>query len=158
MDNQKRTRIVAAVGVVSITAAGLQRLARFALVSALGLAIDVGLFLTLLAASLRAGYANFLSAAAAVAFVYFVSTRRVFAYKGRFLIQLFVVYAVYQIAAVTAASWVVDLIVRAGVSPLISKALILPATFSANYVFMDFLTKTKPGPQPAKTETDQPDK
>jgi putative flippase GtrA len=133
------------LGIVSIRATLLQKLARFALVSGLGLVIDVGVFLLLLEFSLRTGYANLVSAATAVTFVYFVSTRHVFAYHGRFLMHLFAVYAVYQIAAVTAASWAVDFIARMGAVPIIAKALILPVTFSANYIFMDFLTKTKPG-------------
>jgi putative flippase GtrA len=152
MDNQKKPEelaVLSSVGVVSISLAGLQKVLGFALVSGVGLAIDVGLFLILLAVSLRAGYANMLSAAAAVTFVYFVSTRHVFAYNGRFLIHLFVVYAVYQLVAVTAASWAVDLIVRLGFSPVVAKVVILPVTFTANYVFMNFLTKTKPGRQVA---------
>jgi putative flippase GtrA len=121
----------------------LKKLGKFALISAAGLSIDVGLFLIFLTLSWRAGYANLLSAAVAVTFVYFVSTKHVFAYHGRFLIHLFFVYVVYQILAVTAASWVVDWIVRLGVLPLVSKILMLPVTFSANYIFMDLLTRTK---------------
>ena len=41
------------------------------------------------------------------------------------------------------ASWIVDHIAQLGVLPMITKLLILPATFCANYVFMDFLTKRK---------------
>jgi putative flippase GtrA len=118
--------------IVSISGASLRKLARFALVSGMGLAIDVGLFLILLTVAWRAGYANFLSATSAVTFVYFVSTRHVFAYKGRFLIHLFVVYLLYQIAGVTAASWAVGFIVQLGLPPLLAKFLILPVTFSTN--------------------------
>jgi putative flippase GtrA len=121
----------------------LSKLARFALVSAIGLAIDVCLFLSLVNGGLRSGLANLLSAATAVTFVYFVSTRRIFDYEGRFLLQLFVFYAIYQVLAVVAASWAVDKLVGMGVIPLIAKSLILPVTFSANYVFMDFLTRTR---------------
>jgi putative flippase GtrA len=114
---------------------------RFALVSGAGLAIDVGLFLGLTLAGVRAGYANFISASVAVTFVYFVSTKRVFDYRGRFLVPLFALYLAYQAIAVLAASWAVDFIVLQGAPPLLSKLLILPITFATNYLFMDFLTR-----------------
>jgi putative flippase GtrA len=79
----------------------------FALVSGVGLALDFGSFLLLVFAGLRPGFANLVSATAAVTFVYFVSTKQVFDYQGRFLFQLFVVYLVYQALAVGIASWAV---------------------------------------------------
>jgi putative flippase GtrA len=121
----------------------LTRLLRFALVSGTGLAIDVGLFLVLVHLGLRAGYANLISATVAVTFVYFVSTRNIFNYAGRFLLPLFLLYLGYQVVAVSAASWAVDLIVALGILPVLAKALILPITFSANYLFLDYLTRTR---------------
>lgn len=121
----------------------LSRLLRFALVSGTGLAIDVGLFLVLVDLGLRAGFANLISATVAVTFVYFVSTRRIFNYAGRFLLPLFLLYLSYQALAVSAASWAVDAIVALGVLPVLAKALILPITFSANYLFLDYLTRTR---------------
>lgn len=123
--------------------AAMAKVMRFALVSGVGLALDVGLFLALNAAGMRAGYANLVSAAVAVTFVYFVSTRRVFNYDGRFLLALFWVYFAYQALAVAAASWAVDALVAMELAPLLSKGLILPVTFSANYLVMDFLTKSR---------------
>jgi hypothetical protein len=37
----------------------------------------------------------------------------------------------------------VDAIVALGVLPVLAKALILPITFSANYLFLDYLTRTR---------------
>ena len=119
----------------------LSRLMRFGVVSAAGLGLDVGLFLLLVHLGMRAGYANLISAAVAVTFVYIASTKRVFEYAGGFLAQLFVLYASYQILAVAAASWTVDFIVALGVEPVVSKGLILPVTFFANYLFLNFLTR-----------------
>jgi len=121
----------------------IPKLLRFSLISATGLALDVGLFVLLVHLGLRAGYANFISASVAVTFVYFVSTKSVFEYAGRFLIPLFLLYVAYQALAVTVASWAVDAIVALDVLPILAKGLILPVTFSANYLFLDFLTRTR---------------
>lgn len=128
----------------------LKKVGKFALISGAGLALDVTLYSFLLMASLRPGYANLISAATAVTFVYVTSTRRVFEYKGRFLVPLFIVYATYQVAAVAAASWAVDTIVRMGATPIFAKIVILPITFSANYVFMHTLTSGSLSRQTAK--------
>lgn len=119
----------------------LSRLIRFGAVSAAGLGLDVGLFLLLVHLEMRAGYANLISAAVAVTFVYIASTKRVFEYAGSFLVQLFVLYVFYQILAVAAASWTVDYIVALGVEPVVSKGVILPVTFFANYLVLNFLTR-----------------
>jgi hypothetical protein len=119
----------------------LKKLTGFAFVSAAGLAIDVCLFLSLVNIGLRPGFSNLLSAATAVTFVFMISTKRVFSYRGRFLFQLFFLYAVYQSLAVIAASWAVDKMVNSGIISLAAKGLILPVTFTTNYVFMHFLTR-----------------
>lgn len=139
------SRLGRATGVIDRLASTelIHRVFRFALVSGAGLGLDMSLFAGLVALGLRAGFANVVSAGAAVAFVYFTSTRRVFAYRGQFLLQLFVVYVGYQVVAVSLASWAVDALVRFGTRPLLAKVMILPATFSANYLFMSFLTKPR---------------
>lgn len=121
----------------------LTRVVGFALVSGAGLAIDFGLFLAMVELfGVRAGPANFVSAAVAVSFVYFVSVRRLFAYEGRFLLSLFALYLVYQFLAVTAASWAVDwLVADVHVLPALAKIIILPVTFTANFLFMSFITR-----------------
>jgi putative flippase GtrA len=115
----------------------------FGAVSGLGLAIDFVVFLVLLNSGLRADIANFVSAGAGVAFVYFSSVRRIFAYEGRFLKLLFLFYLSYQIVAISLASWAVGALVSAHVLPILAKILILPATFSANYLFMSFITRSR---------------
>ncbi len=135
--------------VVAVTVAELSskrgvvaKVLSFAAVSGVGLALDVVIFLLLTEVGWRAGFANATSAFAAVSFVYFTSTRHVFSYQGRFLLPLFGAYLLYQVVAVFLASWAVDSLVGFGMSPLISKAVILPVTFTCNYTFMAFLTKT----------------
>lgn len=116
----------------------------FGLVSGMGLALDYGLFLLMVEGGLRPGWANLISAGAAVTFVYFASVRRIFAYEGKFLARLFALYAIYQVAAVAAASFAVDLLVTsAHLSPVWSKSIILPFTFGANFLFMIWLTRAK---------------
>lgn len=123
----------------------IARVFQFALVSAAGLALDFGLFIALVDAGVRTGWANLLSAGAAVAFVYLVSVRRIFAYQGQFLFRLFAAYAVYQIAAVTAASWLIDFaVLRFDQTPVWAKVIFLPLTFTANFLFMSWLTRAKP--------------
>lgn len=120
--------------------AHLRRLALFAAASGAGLAIDFLLFLAFLAGGTTPGYANLLSGTAAVSFVYFTSVRRIFSYRGRFLLGLFVAYLAYQSAGVGLASWAVTSLAALQVPPLLAKLMILPVTFPANYVFMSLLT------------------
>lgn len=120
--------------------AHLGRLALFAAASGAGLAIDFLLFLMLVAGGTTAGYANLLSGTAAVSFVYFTSVRRIFSYRGRFLLGLFAAYLAYQAAGVSLASWAVASLAASQVPPLLAKLMILPVTFPANYGFMSLLT------------------
>ena len=114
----------------------------FAILSAAGLAIDMGVFWVLVTLGLRAGFANLISASLAVTFVYFSSAKSIFSYHGGFLLRLFLLYAAYQVVAVLAASLAVDqLVVALGLAPLLAKVAILPVTFSANFLFMTFLLR-----------------
>lgn len=116
------------------------KLLRFGLVSGLGLATDVLLYVLLYRAGVAPGFANLLSASTAVTLVFVLSQRRVFRYGGRFLLPLFLGYVVYQVLAVTAASaGVAALVARAGLAPLAAKAVVTPITFACNYGFMTAL-------------------
>jgi hypothetical protein len=117
----------------------LGRVALFAAASGAGLAIDFLLFLALLTGGATPGYANLLSGTAAVSFVYFASVRRIFSYRGRFLLGLFAAYLAYQAAGVRLASWAVAALAMLQVPPLLAKLIILPVTFPANYLFMSLL-------------------
>lgn len=113
---------------------------RFAGVSATGLALDLSLFAVLAHAGARPGIANVVSATFAVAFVYFASVRRVFAYGGSHVLPLYGVYCAYQILAIGAASWAVDTLATL-LGAIVAKLAILPATFFANYAFMRYITR-----------------
>lgn len=115
----------------------------FGAVSGVGLALDVGLFLILIRAGLAPTIANLISATSAVTFVYFASVYRVFSYEGQFLLPLFGAYLGYQAAAVTAASLAVGYLSRQWMPPPLAKLAILPLTFSANFLFMAFLTRRR---------------
>ena len=116
------------------------RALRFGLVSGLGLALDVALFLTLVHARVGAFEANVVSSAAGLTFVYCASVRRIFRYDGRFIVPLFAAYVLYHVCGTLFVSWAISGVVRLGVAPAIPKIGILPATFTANYLFMSWLT------------------
>ena len=116
------------------------RALRFGLVSGLGLALDVGLFLTLVQAGVSAFEANVVSSAAGLTFVYCASVRRIFRYDGRFIVPLFAAYVLYHVCGTLFVSWAISGVVHLGVAPAIPKIGILPVTFSANYMFMSWLT------------------
>ncbi len=131
------------------------QIVKFAIVSGVGLGLDFVIFIALVSASAEPFWANLVSGGAAVTFVYFASVRRIFSYAGRFLLPLFALYMLYQCLGVTTASWAVAAIAEHA-SPLVAKLLILPVTFSANYLFMSYLTRSaarlKQTPLPAGPE------
>jgi hypothetical protein len=114
----------------------------FAAVSGAGLAGDILIFLGLIEIGLPPLVANALSATCAVTWVYFASVKRIFRYRGEFLIVLFFAYVAYQVAAIAAASGTVEFLARTGMRPLTAKLVILPVTFGANYAFMAWLTRS----------------
>ena len=143
----KRRRAVGAVKGNSLDFSAIRqlviRVAGFSILSAMGLTIDIAIFSLLVHFGLRPGYANLVSAGLAVTFVYFSSAKKVFQYHGRFLLPLFLIYLLYQVAAVLAASFAVDRLAIAGFKPIIAKLLILPVTFTANYISMNFLLRAR---------------
>jgi len=121
-----------------------RRMTGFGFCSAAGLTLDCGLFLALTWRSFLAPeWANLISASAAVTLVYFLSVRRVFAYQGRFLLFRFLVYALYQVAAISAASWGVGALARLGLWPIAAKLLVLPVTFLCNFTAMQGITRQR---------------
>ena len=116
------------------------RALRFGLVSGIGLALDIGLFLTLVHAGVGAFAANIVSSGAGLTFVYCASVRRIFRYDGRFIVPLFAAYVFYHVCGTLFVSWAISRVVHLGVAPAIPKIGILPATFTANYLFMSWLT------------------
>jgi len=118
----------------------IPRLLRFAGVSGLGLCLDYALYAALYEAGLPAGWANLISAGTAVSFVYVASVRGVFASRRDDIHRLFVAYAGYQVAAVGLASVAVDLMTSLLDGRYIAaKTVVLPASFTANYLFMGWL-------------------
>ncbi len=118
----------------------LGRILKFAGVSGAGLCLDYAIYTLLCTSGLDAGVANLVSAACGVTFVFVVSARRVFASSEHFLLSLFVAYALYQVAAISLASWAVHgATVLFHGRFLLGKTLVLPFSFSANYLFMSWL-------------------
>lgn len=121
----------------------IRRVTGFAAASGIGLALDFGLFLLLVEGKQTPASANLVSATAAVSFVYFATVHRVFSYRGRLLLLLFIAYLAFQAIAVTAASVCVGYLACYWMVPALAKLAILPATFSANFLFMSWLTKRR---------------
>lgn len=119
------------------------RALRFGVVSALGLALDFSLFLTLIRLGVSPFAANLASSAIALTFVYCASVRRVFRYEGRFIAALFIAYLVYHVCGTLLISLFISEVVHRGVAPALVKIGIIPATFGANYLFMHWLTTNR---------------
>ena len=116
------------------------RILKFAGVSGAGLCLDYAVYSALCASGVPAGWANLVSAGLGVSFVFAVSARRIFASEDHFLLGLFAVYALYQVAAVSAASWLVGEATHVlDGRYLLGKTLVLPLSFTANYLFMSWL-------------------
>jgi putative flippase GtrA len=128
----------------------LGRIIRFAGVSGAGLCLDYAVYSLLCASGVPAGWANLVSAGLGVTFVFAVSARRIFASSERFLLGLFAIYALYQLAAVSAASWLVGEATHVlDGRYLLGKTLVLPLSFTANYLFMSWLFGARRRSEPA---------
>ena len=128
----------------------LTRILKFAGVSGAGLCLDYAVYSLLCAGGVGAGWANLVSASLGVTFVFIVSARRIFAGSDRFLLGLFALYAGYQVLAVSAASWLVGEATHVlDGRYLIGKTLVLPLSFTANYLFMSWLFGARRRSEPA---------
>jgi hypothetical protein len=120
--------------------ARLIEIAKFAGASGAGLLLDYAIYTALCEAGLAAGWANLISASVGVTFVFLVSAHRIFDSTGHFLTRLFVVYALYQVVAVAAASGLVGAMTDVFDGQyLLGKTVVLPLTFTSNYLFMAWL-------------------
>lgn len=117
---------------------------RFGFISGVGWAMDFSLFALLGLIGTPLWLANFLSASIAVSFVFFASVRRVFRYNGEYILRSLVAYVIYQVVAIFIASVIIDIISSEFTIPsLISKLLVTPFTFYANFQFMSIITTGK---------------
>jgi len=124
-----------------------RKLISFAAISLIALVADFCLFLLLFhVVGLRADVANFISAIATCAIAYFTSTKHIFAYRGGFLVSLFLVYLVYQLVLLTTVSWAVGFLVGLGLTAALAKALTVPVTFCSNYLMIQFLSRPRSRP------------
>ena len=108
-----------------------------------GLALDFALFLVLVRTHVAPFWANIISSATALTFVYAVSVRRVFRYDGRFIVPLFAVFVTYHLGGTLLFSWVISRLVQEGAGPALAKVAVLPLTFLTNYAFMSWLTRNR---------------
>lgn len=113
----------------------------FGVISGIGWLIDFSVFSGLAWAGVPVWAANMAGASIAVLFVFFSSVRRVFRYQGSYLLGKLIAYIAYQVVAITLASLLIDALTQwMGIAPLLSKVLVTPLTFYANFQFMSFIT------------------
>jgi putative flippase GtrA len=128
----------------------LTRIVKFAGVSGAGLCLDYAVYSLLCASGVPAGWANLVSAGLGVTFVFCVSARKIFESSDRFLLGLFAIYALYQVIAVSAASWLVGEATHLlDGQYILGKTLILPLSFTSNYLFMSWLFGARRRSEPA---------
>ena len=117
---------------------------RFGFVSGLGWLIDFCLFVSLGWLRAPVWAANMVGASVAVLFVFFASVRQVFEYEGGYLVGKLIAYVVYQVIAILAASLLIDALTHwFDLAPVLSKVIVTPLTFYANFQFMSFITTGK---------------
>ena len=119
------------------------RMFRYALVGGAGLVLDFTLFLALVHAGLGSFKSNIVSSGTTLTFVYFISVRQIFRYHGKFILPLFAAYLTYHFCGTLLVSWVIMRLVHLDIAPALAKIAILPATFTANYLFMSWLTRNR---------------
>lgn len=129
----------------------------FAIISGLGWLIDVGVTMGLVQFGMTPFIASFAGAAIAVSFVYVVSRLVVFQINQLGSVTDYTIYVVWQIFAITVASFLVAMIggvlaPHVGALALatgVGKVLVTPLTLAANYLFMRWLTQRRrtPGEQ-----------
>lgn len=126
----------------------------FAALSGTGWLLDVGLTMALVSRGVPPFWASVVGAAAAVSWVYLASRLTVFEDKTVGSRSDYVIYVLWQIAAITLASvcvatltqWIDPMIERGTIATSeslasgIAKVIITPVTLGANYAFMKWLT------------------
>ena len=108
---------------------------KFFLVSLIGLIIDVALFLYLLRNFNDAFLTNIVSSIVAVSFV-FVAYRYLKIGKVYSFLQHFF-WLIYQLVTILCFSYIIHLMIVINTPPLFAKLIILPITFSLNYLVLN---------------------
>lgn len=128
-----------------------EKIWKFVAVSGTGWIIDVGIYICLIRyMDSTPLYANVISAAVAVTFVFFVSVYKIFLkQRGRYVFVGLSIYLVYQAVSIFLFSYLIDGATQIfiyhhlflqGISPILAKFIITPITLATNYFFMRLLT------------------
>jgi putative flippase GtrA len=121
----------------------LHNFIKFFFISGLGLCIDISIYHILIyLVSLRAFYANFLSSWSAITFVFIFSGRMIFK-NNNFSFIKYVTWLIYQLCGISFFSYVIDLLVKYGLHPTLSKLVTVPFTFSINYLVITLLLRNR---------------
>ena len=111
---------------------------KFGLISALGLSIDILIF-SILIIFINTFLSAFISASAGVIFVYFISKyNSIKAFKFGFITWLF-----YQIFNITIFSSLISIIAKIIDCELCAKFILIPFSFTLNYLVINILLKFK---------------
>lgn len=139
----------------------------FAALSGTGWLIDLGLTMGLVRGGMPAFWASIIGAATAVSWVYLASRLSIFGDKKIGTGADFGLYVLWQICAITAASFGVAMLTKlllpwveaimgaqsGFLAAGLAKILITPATLLANYAFMKWLTEHRA----SKPKTNSPE-
>lgn len=89
---------------------------------------------------------NVASGTVGVTWVYFVSAKRIFQYRGRWLYPKFIAYVAYNVAAILLASALIAALAAWLVLPaLLVKVVIVPVQFFMNYFILSAILRAFDG-------------
>lgn len=131
-------------GSVAMIAKTARDMARFLIVSMIGLLVDMAAFNVMLSLALTAFYANIISSGAAVLTVYFLS--RILVFKRQPPLANFFLFVGYYCASILFFSFAIYMIHENTLwNALFIKAALLPATFLTNFFFTRVIMQRNAG-------------
>jgi putative flippase GtrA len=116
----------------------------FGIVSVIGLALDFGVFTSVVLLGGPPFLSNLVSACCGVVFVFFVALHAVFEDDGRYVWGKLAIYLTYQVLSISlfsaAIAWVSA---SSGIFPPFAKLMTTPFSFYTNFLFMGSLTERR---------------
>ena len=116
------------------------RILFFGFFSAIGLSLDIGVYLALIKLSVSVFVSSIIGSFTAVTIVFFLSGLWIFR-ERKFNFRKYALWIAYQLFGILFFSYLVKLLYFAGLSPLNSKLSIIPITFISNFFVISFLIR-----------------
>ena len=116
----------------------------FGIVHALGLGLDIIVFISFLRLGFKPLMANISAGIVGVTFAYFVSAKYVFFYKSKVLLLKFVFYLIWNAFRIVFFSYIIAQTSNFfSLYPIIPKIIVSPLSFYCDYLFMSLLMTGK---------------